>query len=109
MTGRSVAWPSMVVLLGLWVALFLAGPLLIVLKISLAETRLARPPYTPLLIDDGSGWSLSASLANYVALAGDALYARAFGQSLWLAGISTALALGVALPMAYAMARAPMS
>jgi putrescine transport system permease protein len=99
----------MVVLLGLWVALFLAGPLLIVLKISLAETRLARPPYTPLLIDDGGGWSLSANLANYVALVGDGLYARAFGQSLWLAGISTALALGVALPMAYAMARAPAS
>jgi putrescine transport system permease protein len=96
----------LVALLGLWVALFLAAPILIVFKISLAETRLARPPYTPLLVESADGWSFAGTLANYVTLMTDAIYARALARSVWLAGISTALALVLALPMAYAVARA---
>jgi len=106
MTARSVAWPLLVALLGLWVALFLAAPILIVFKISLAETRLARPPYTPLLVESADGWSFAGTLANYVTLMTDAIYARALARSVWLAGMSTALALVLALPMAYAVARA---
>ena len=106
MTARSVAWPLFVALLGLLVALFLAAPILIVFNISLAETRLARPPYTPLLVESADGWSFAGTLANYVTLMTDAIYARALARSVWLAGMSTALALVLALPMAYAVARA---
>lgn len=105
MTGRSLAWPLAMAFLGVWVAVFLAGPLLIVLKISVAETVLARPPYTPLVAKDGTGWHVLATFANYATLVGDAHYARAFAKSLWIAAVSTGIALLIALPLAYAISR----
>jgi putrescine transport system permease protein len=58
------------------------------------------------LVESADGWSFAGTLANYVTLMTDAIYARALARSVWLAGISTALALVLALPMAYAVARA---
>ncbi len=49
MTG--LGWTGRLVLIGvpfLWLALFFLLPLLIVVKISLAESTIGIPPYTPL-------------------------------------------------------------
>lgn len=92
-------------------ALFLI-PFAIVLKISLSDTAIAIPPYTPKL-DPSAGFAGLVSffgaldLENYWFLGGDDLYWRAFLSSAQIAGISTLMTLLVAYPLAYAMARAP--
>ncbi|SPF79332.1 ABC transporter permease subunit [Pseudoprimorskyibacter insulae] len=95
----------------LWlVALFLI-PFLIVLKISLSDVALARPPYFPQL-DLAEGWAgIKAFLSeldfeNFVFLSTDDLYWKAYLSSLQIAVVSTLLTLLVAYPIAYAMARA---
>ncbi len=92
-------------------ALFLV-PFLIVLKISLSDTALAIPPYTPTL-DPAAGLSGlmdflgELDLENFVFLTGDDLYWKAYLSSLRIAVISTVLTLIVGYPIAYGMARAP--
>jgi putrescine transport system permease protein len=96
------------VLIGLpfvWLALFFLFPLLIVLKISLAESFVGIPPYTPLITNDGGGLELRATLANFALLANDDLYLRAYLGSLRNAALATALCLLIGYPIAYAIAR----
>src|SRR5712691_6716197 len=90
----------------LWLALFFLLPLLIVLKISLAESVVGIPPYRPLLADDGSGLRFEATLANFALLASDDLYLRAYLGSLGNAALATVLCLLLGYPIAYAIARA---
>jgi putrescine transport system permease protein len=106
MTG--LGWTSRLALIGapfLWLALFFLLPLLIVVKISLAESTIGIPPYTPLLANDGSGLGLHATSANFVLIAGDDLYLRAYLGSLANAALATALCLIIGYPVAYAIAR----
>ena len=92
-------------------ALFLV-PFLIVLKISLSDTALAIPPYTPTL-DLGNGWQgikdfwAELDLENFEFLTSDDLYWKAYLSSLKIAVISTILTLLVGYPIAYGMANAP--
>ena len=57
----------------LWLAVFFLLPFLIVLKISLSESAIAQPPYTPVL-DLAAGWEgvkeffAGLSLTNYAFL-----------------------------------------
>lgn len=98
----------------LWLTLFFALPVLIVLKISLSEPQLAQPPYTPTL-DLTDGWAglvdfvQGLGIDNFVFLAGDDLYVAAILSSLRIAATSTFVLLLVGYPIAYAMARAPAS
>ncbi|HEY1432464.1 MAG TPA: putrescine ABC transporter permease PotH, partial [Stellaceae bacterium] len=89
----------------LWLALFFLLPLLIVFKISLAESTVGIPPYTRLLADDGSGLKLHPTFANYALIAGDDLYLRAYLGSLGNAALATMLCLVIGYPIAYAIAR----
>ena len=91
----------------LWLLLFFLVPFAIVLKISLAETRIGIPPYTDLLArgTDGS-WQWLGTLGNYAVLAGDSLYLRAYLHSVLYAAEATAFCLLLGYPMAYAIARA---
>ena len=98
------------VLIGLpfaWLGLFFLLPLLIVLKISLARSAIGIPPYTPLLLDDGSGLKIQATLANFALLASDDLYLRAYLGALGNAALATTLCLVLGYPVAYAIARSP--
>ncbi|MCC7427051.1 MAG: ABC transporter permease subunit [Alphaproteobacteria bacterium] len=101
--------PGLVALLPfLWLVLFVLVPLAIVFKISLAESVLARPPYTPLFEWSGEGWpQLRASFANYTLLIEDDVYRRSLWGSLRIAALGTLAALAIGLPLAYAMSRAP--
>ena len=79
--GRS----ARLVLIGLpflWLALFFLVPLLIVVKISLAHSAIGIPPYTPLLSRRAGSVEFHATLANFLLLARDDLYLRAYLGSL---------------------------
>ena len=95
-----------------WLLILFLVPFLIVLKISLSDTALAIPPYTPTL-DLSEGWAgfkafwSELDFENFVFLTEDALYWKAYLSSLQIAAISTNLALLVGFPIAYGMAQAP--
>ncbi|PBB64966.1 putrescine/spermidine ABC transporter permease [Mesorhizobium sp. WSM4312] len=96
----------------LWLLFFFLIPFVIVFKISLSQTAIAMPPYTPVLdFSDGvSGFFAGfrdLNFDNYVWLTQDALYFKAYITSLIIAAISTVLTLLVGYPIAYGMARAP--
>ncbi|MEM7463334.1 MAG: ABC transporter permease subunit [Pseudomonadota bacterium] len=96
----------------LWLLIFFLAPFLIVLKISLSDTAIAQPPYTPLL-DLSAGWQGikdffgGLDLESFTWLLQDSLYINAFLSSLKIAVISTFLTFLVGFPIAYGMARAP--
>jgi putrescine transport system permease protein len=85
-----------------WLGLFFLVPLLIVLKISLARSAIGIPPYTPLFLNDGSGLKIQATLANFVLLANDDLYLRAYLGALGNAALATALCFVFGYPIASA-------
>ncbi len=91
----------------IWLTLFFLLPFAFVLKISLAESIIAQPPYTPLISTDADGgWSLQGTLANYAFLLDDRLYLLSYLTSLRIALVSTILCLLIGYPIAYAIARA---
>jgi len=95
----------------LWLLALFLIPFLIVLKISLSDIAVARPPYTPQL-DLAEGWAglkaffVELDFENFVFLTTDDLYWKAYLSSLQIAVISTVLTLLVGYPIAYGMARA---
>ncbi|MGX5844298.1 ABC transporter permease subunit [Mesorhizobium sp. ArgA1] len=96
----------------LWLLFFFLIPFIIVFKISLSQSAISMPPYTPVLdFTDGiSGFFAGfreLSFDNYVWLTQDALYFKAYVTSVIIAAISTVLTLIVGFPIAYGMARAP--
>ena len=93
----------------LWLAIFFLVPFFIVVKLSLSDSAIAIPPYTPVFSwSTGFGKFLSQlDFENYKFLFSDPLYINSYLSSLKIAGISTLLMLFVAYPMAYGMARAP--
>ncbi|TMV04925.1 ABC transporter permease subunit [Ruegeria sediminis] len=93
----------------LWLLALFLVPFFIVLKISLSDAAIARPPYIP-QFDWAEGiWAFVRELdfENFIFLTEDALYWKAYLSSVKIALISTALTLLVGYPIAYGMARAP--
>ena len=88
----------------LWLLVFFLLPLLIVVKISLAESTIGIPPYTPLLANGNNSLEWRGTLANYALIAGDRIYLRAYLGSLGNAALATALCLLTGYPIAYAIA-----
>lgn len=95
----------------LWMALFFLAPFAIILKISLSDTTIAMPPYTPVFEGFAAIGEFLSQLdfENYVFLTEDPLYINAYLSSLRIAAISTLLLLLIGYPMALAMARASTS
>jgi putrescine transport system permease protein len=106
-TNRLIAWIPY-----LWLILFLLVPFLIVGKLSLSQTAMSQPPYTPVL-DPADGLAglraffEALSLDNFRMLFSDTLYIASFGNSLRIALISTLLLMVAALPIAYGISRLP--
>ena len=96
----------------LWLTVFFLVPFLIVVKISLSQTAIALPPYTPVL-DPAAGWQglrdfiSGLSLESYKLVVTDSLYLTSYLRSLTIAALSTLLLLLVGYPLAYGIARAP--
>jgi putrescine transport system permease protein len=95
-----------------WLVVFFLVPFLIVLKISLSQTAVAQPPYTPVL-DLAGGWHglvaffRGLSLDNYGLLGSDPIYLLSYLKSLQIAAFSTVILLVVGYPIAYAIVRMP--
>lgn len=95
-----------------WLIAFFLVPFLIVVKISLSQTAIAQPPYTP-VFDLAAGWHgiesffAALSLDNYAFLGSDPLYILSYLKSLEIAALSTLLLLLIGYPIAYAMTRPP--
>ncbi len=79
-----------------WMAVFLLLPLGILGYVSLSETQFGQPPYV-----------FSATLQAWRWLVEDRLYLEALFGSLGMASLTTTACLLLALPMAWAIARAP--
>ena len=98
----------------LWLLFFFLVPFGIVFKISLSDSAIAMPPYTPVLsLADGIGGFFQQlgelHFDNYTWLIEDPLYYRAYLSSVTIAAVSTVLSLLIGYPVAYGMARAPAS
>jgi putrescine transport system permease protein len=96
----------------LWLLVFFLVPFVLVLKISLSQTAMALPPYTP-VFDISAGWQglrdavTQLSLDAYALIASDPLYLSSYFKSLQVAAISTVLLLLIGYPFAYGVARSP--
>jgi putrescine transport system permease protein len=91
----------------LWLLALFLVPFAIVFKVSLSDTALAIPPYTPTMKDGFAALISGLDFENFVFLTQDDLYWKAYVSSLQIAFVSTLVTLLVGYPMAYAMARAP--
>jgi putrescine transport system permease protein len=93
----------------LWLLGLFLVPFAIVLKISLSDVAMARPPYLPQFSwNEGIGTFLSQlDFENFTFLTTDDLYWKAYLSSLQIAATATLLTLLIGYPVAYAMARAP--
>ena len=113
MTGRQLfKRPARLAALApyLWMLLFFLVPFAFVLKISLSQTAIAQPPYTPLFdLTEGPAAIRAAfaalSLDNFRLLVTDDLYVLSYLRSLGVAAVSTAILLLIGYPIAYGMAR----
>jgi putrescine transport system permease protein len=111
--GSERSWTRRIIILipYLWLAAFFLVPFLIVFKISLSQTAIAQPPYTPVL-DPAAGFEglkefLSGlSFETYGLLAADTLYLFSYLRSVEIAVLSTAILLLIGFPLAYGIARA---
>ena len=90
----------------LWLLLFFLAPFIIVIKISLAESLIASPPYSPLYerAEDGV-LSIRVIFENYSYLWEDDLYLNSYINSVKIASVSTVFCLLIGYPMAYGIAR----
>jgi putrescine transport system permease protein len=113
-TGAPALTRWLVVLIPyVWLLVFFLIPFVLVFRISISNTEIAAPPYSPLFDLFGEGMAATWekmrewTLDNYARLFTDSLYVEAYFNSVWIAAVSTFLALLVGFPMAYGMARAP--
>lgn len=91
----------------LWLLAFFLIPFVIVLKISLAETEIAQPPYTSLWYwVEHKYLNIRLNLGNYQYLLQDSLYWTAYLNSMKIAAVSTLFCLLIGFPIAYGIARA---
>ncbi|AXI44116.1 putrescine/spermidine ABC transporter permease [Sulfitobacter sp. SK011] len=90
-----------------WLLVLFLVPFIIVFKISLSDTALAIPPYTPTLRDGLGALLAELDFENFAFIASDDLYWKAYLSSLRIAVISTFCTLLVGYPIAYGMAKAP--
>jgi putrescine transport system permease protein len=94
----------------IWLLALFLVPFIIVLKISLSDLALARPPYMPQLDISGGISGLldffsQLDIDNFWFLTTDDLYWKAYLSSLRIAFVGTVLTLLVGFPIAYGMAK----
>jgi len=105
------AWRGVVIGIPyLWMLMFFFLPFVFVFKISLAESILARPPFTSLITwVDGTRLSINLIFENYLLLLEDDFYIIAYLNSLKIAFVATVVCLIIGYIMAYGIARSKSS
>ncbi|CAH0529822.1 ABC transporter permease subunit [Vibrio hippocampi] len=86
-----------------WLLLFFLAPFLFVLKISLAESEIAIPPYSELFQLVEQQVQLFLNIGNYLFLIEDSLYFESYMLSIKIAFFSTLLCLIIGFPTAWAI------
>lgn len=95
LSKKDLLWRRVIVAVPyLWLFIFFALPFIIILKISLADPIIARPPF-----------SQTVSADNFLFLFNDKLYALTYLRSIVMAAAATVLCLLLGFPMAYGIAR----
>lgn len=89
-----------------WLLLFFLAPFFIVLKISLAESLIASPPYGPLFewVEEGV-LTITVITDNFLYLWEDELYINTYINSVKISSISTIICLLIGYPIAYGIVR----
>ena len=89
-----------------WLLIFFLAPFVIVFKISVAESLIASPPFSPLFeIAQNGALSVHLVFDNYAYLWEDSLYIKTYVNSIRISTISTILCLLLGYPIAYAIVR----
>lgn len=90
----------------LWLLLFVAAPVAILLAIALAEGDSGVPPFMPpiVLADGLPRWQ--GTFSNFLTLVSDGYYLDSFARALGVAFVTATLCLLIAYPMALGIARA---
>lgn len=93
-----------------WLLVLFLLPLVMIFKLSLSDSEISIPPYTPQL-DIMSGWTgfkeflSELDFENYIFLQSDTLYAVSFFSSVRVAVLGTFLTLITAYPIAYGISK----
>jgi len=89
-----------------WLLIFFLAPFFIVLKISVAQTIISSPPFTPMIewVEDGV-MHIRVVIDNFAYLWEDDLYVTTYLNSLKISSVSTMLCLLIGYPIAYAIVR----
>jgi putrescine transport system permease protein len=106
------AWKGMVIGIPyLWMLVFFFLPFVYVFKISLAESIIARPPFTSLFtwLEEGTRLTINFIFDNYLLLFEDDLFTIAYLNSLKIAFVATLICLIIGYIMAYGIARSKSS
>ena len=101
------SWKTVVIAVPyIWLIIFFLAPFFMVLKISLAESIFAQPPYAPLFewVSDGV-LSIRIVFDNFLYLWEDSLYVNTYLNSIKISSISTILCLLIGYPIAYGIVR----
>ena len=100
-------WRFVVIIIPfVWLLFFFLFPFLIVAKISLAELKIASPPFSNMIEwTDGGVLTVRIVFDNFIYIVTDSLYITTYLNSVKIAGISTLLCLLFGYPIAYGIVR----
>ncbi len=101
------AWRSIIVFIPyVWLLVFFLLPFFIVGKISLAETKIASPPFSNLIEwADGGIMTIRLAFENFAYIFDDDLYLSTYLNSIKISTISTIFCLLIGYPIAYGIVR----
>jgi len=96
-------WRSIVIIIPfVWLLMFFLFPFFIVAKISLAEMKIASPPFTSMVEwADGGIVTIRIVFDNFLYIINDSLYIDTYLNSVKIASTATVISLLLGYPIAY--------
>ena len=100
-------WRSVVIIIPfIWLLMFFLFPFFIVAKISLAEIKIASPPFTKMVDwSDGGIMTVRIVFDNFLYIINDSLYVDTYFNSVKIASTATIISLLLGYPIAYGIVR----
>ena len=100
-------WRSIVIIIPfVWLLMFFLFPFFIVAKISLAEMKIASPPFTSMVEwADGGIVTIRIVFDNFLYIINDSLYIDTYLNSVKIASTATVISLLLGYPIAYGIVR----
>ena len=100
-------WRAVVIIIPfIWLLMFFLFPFFIVAKISLAEVKIASPPFTKMVgWSDGGIMTVRIVFDNFLYIISDSLYVDTYINSVKIASTATIISLLLGYPIAYGIVR----